>query len=157
MILKGHKSTRPAIQVDPMYHNLLVARFVNCVMKRGKKSTARKLVYEAMDSFKTKTKKEPLPVFEAALQNSAPQLEVRPTRVGGATYQVPYEVREQRRVTLAIRWIISAARSRKGKPMAEKLAEELILASKNEGEAIKRKINVQKMAEANKAFAHFAR
>ena len=98
-----------------------------------------------------------LTVFEEAMEKVRPKVEVKSRRVGGATYQVPYEVREQRRVTLAIRWIISAARSRKGKPMAEKLAEELILASKNEGEAIKRKINVQKMAEANKAFAHFAR
>ncbi|MBI4059607.1 30S ribosomal protein S7, partial [Candidatus Giovannonibacteria bacterium] len=122
----------------------------------GKKNTARDIVYEALDLAGKKTKKEPMAVFEDAIKNVSPALEVRSRRVGGANYQVPREVRPERRLALAMRWLTKAARSKKGKPMAEKLAEELVLASKNEGVAVKKKEDTHKMAEANRAFAHFA-
>ena len=125
-------------------------------MKEGKKTIAKKIVYGAFDIIKAKTQKEPLEVFDAAMQNTAPILEIKPKRIGGATYQVPTEVRGERKVTLAMRWIINAARSKKGKPMKEKLAEELMLAAKNEGSAIKKREDVHRMAEANRAFAHFS-
>jgi len=126
-------------------------------MERGKKNTAQKVVYEAMDMLKGKDGKEnPLEVFETALQNVGPTVEVRSRRVGGANYQVPREVRPERRLALALRWIIAAARSTKGKPMAVKLADEIKKAANNEGEAIKKRDTVHKMAEANKVFAHFA-
>ena len=125
-------------------------------MSSGKKSVARSVVYEALDIAGKKAKKEPLAIFDEAIKNASPALEVRSRRVGGANYQVPREVRPERQVTLAMRWLIQAARSKKGKPMAEKLAEELVLASKNEGAAIKKKEDTHKMAEANRAFAHFA-
>lgn len=142
---------------DPVYSSEKVAKFVNCIMERGKKNAARKIVYGALDAIKEKAKVEdPLIVFDEALRNTGPAMEVRSRRVGGANYQVPREVRPERKQALAIRWIIEAARSKKGKPMAEKLAEELIAAAKNEGEAIKKRENTLKMAEANKAFAHFA-
>lgn len=141
---------------DPIYKNVRVAKFINQVMKRGKKTIARKIVYGAFDIIKEKTKKDPLEIFEQALQNAAPLLEVRPRRIGGATYQVPVEVKGDRRITLATRWIIQAAKAKKGKPMKEKLAEELIDAANNTGAAIKRKRDTHRMAEANRAFAHFA-
>ena len=126
-------------------------------MEEGKKNAARSIVYGALDFIKEKTKNDtPIEVFEMALKNAGPTLEVRSRRIGGANYQVPREVRPERRQALAMRWIIDAARSKKGKPMHMKLAEELIAASNNEGEAIKKKENTHKMAEANKAFAHFA-
>ncbi|HDZ54377.1 MAG TPA: 30S ribosomal protein S7 [Candidatus Nealsonbacteria bacterium] len=142
---------------DPVYNNVNVEKFINQIMRRGKKTIARKIVYGAFDGIKEKTKKEPLEIFEKAIQNAAPLLEVKPKRIGGATYQVPREVRGDRRLTLAVRWIIQAARSRKGKPMKEKLAVELIEASQNTGVAIKRRHDTHRMAEANRAFAHFAR
>src|SRR4030043_1636287 len=126
-------------------------------MRRGKKTIARKIVYGAFDAIKEKTKKEPLEVFEKALQNAAPLLEVKPKRVGGATYQVPREVKGERKISLAMRWIIGAAKSKKGKPMKEKLAQELMQASQNTGVAIKKKDDTHRRAEANRAFAHFAR
>ena len=126
-------------------------------MKDGKKSTAEKLVYGALEKVKAVTKEDPMLVFDKALENASPLLEVASKRVGGANYQVPREVRPERRFILALRWIIGAARSKKGKPMADKLAEELIAASKNEGAAIKKKLDMHRMAEANRAFAHFAR
>ena len=125
-------------------------------MRCGKKTVARKIIYGAFDIVKTKTKKEPLEVFELAFRNASPLLEVKSKRVGGATYQVPKEVKGERRLTLAMRWIIQAAKSKKGKPMREKLAEELIAAANNTGEAVKKKENTHRMAEANRAFAHFA-
>ena len=125
-------------------------------MRCGKKTVARKIIYGALDIVKTKTKKEPLEVFELAFRNASPLLEVKSKRVGGATYQVPKEVKGERRLTLAMRWIIQAAKSKKGKPMREKLAEELIAAANNTGEAVKKKENTHRMAEANRAFAHFA-
>jgi len=142
---------------DTLYDSQKVSKFINCVMERGKKTAARKIVYGALELIKEKTKTaDPLIVFDAALKNVAPTMEVRSRRVGGANYQVPREVRPERRQSLAFRWIILAARGKKGKPMHIKLADELIAASKNEGEAIKKRENTHKMAEANKAFAHFA-
>jgi len=134
-----------------------LGRFINYVMRGGKKSIAENVVYGALEKIKANTKEEPLKIFEKAIENASPILEVVSRRVGGANYQVPHEVRPERRFMLAVRWIINAARSKKGKPMAEKLAEELIAASKNEGAAIKKKQDMHRMAEANRAFAHFAR
>jgi small subunit ribosomal protein S7 len=144
-------------KADIVHGRVELGRFINYVMKNGKKSTAEKVVYGALDRVKTITKEDPILVFEKALENAAPLLEVASKRVGGANYQVPREVRPERRFILAVRWIIGAARSKKGKPMSEKLAEELIAASKNEGAAIKKKQDMHRMAEANRAFAHFAR
>ena len=144
-------------QPDVVYGRVELGRFINYVMKDGKKSTAEKLVYSAFDKIKETTKEEPMVVFERALENTMPLLEVASKRVGGANYQVPREVRPERRFVLALRWIIGAARAKKGKGMADKLAEEIIAASKNEGNAIKKKLDMHRMAEANRAFAHFAR
>ncbi len=141
---------------EPIFDSLKVAKLINYVMESGKKNAARKIVYDCMNSIKEKTKLEPIEVFESALKNTAPAMEVRARRVGGANYQVPREVRPERRQALSVKWIVEAARTKKGKPMAEKLAEEIIAASKNEGEAVKKRDNTHKMAEANKAFAHFA-
>ncbi len=142
---------------DITFNSQKVEKFINYVMERGKKNTARRIVYEAFDLIKEKEKVEsPLEVFDTALKNTGPTMEVRSRRVGGANYQVPREVRPERRNYLSMKWIIDAAKAKKGKPMAEKLSEEIILAAKNEGEAIKKRENVHKMAEANKAFAHFA-
>ena len=125
-------------------------------MRSGKKSVARPVFYGALDIIKTQTKKDPMTVLDEAMKNVSPALEVRARRVGGATYQVPREVRPERRLALSMRWLIGAAESKKGKPMAAKLAEELILAAKNEGAAVKKREDTHKMAEANRAFAHFA-
>jgi small subunit ribosomal protein S7 len=125
-------------------------------MRKGKKELARKIVYQAFEIIKEQTKKDPLEVFEKAIKNVGPLLEVRARRIGGATYQVPVEVKEERRQSLAMRWIIEAARAQKGKPMKEKLAQELIEASENRGAAIRKRDETHRMAEANKAFAHFA-
>lgn len=142
---------------DIKFSSQKVEKFINYVMDSGKKNTARTIVYEAFDLIKNKEKVEdPMEVFDTALKNTGPTMEVRSRRVGGANYQVPREVRPERRSYLSMKWIIDAARAKKGKPMAEKLSEEIILASKGEGEAIKKRENVHKMAEANKAFAHFA-
>ena len=146
---------KPARRPDLVYQSEAVSRFINTVMWDGKKDTARKVVYDAMDLLK-KDGGEPLEMFEMAIRNVAPLMEVRSRRVGGANYQVPREVPQQRRVALAYRWLINAARAKKGKPMAEKLANEIFLAAKNEGEAIKKRDDMHRMAESNKAFAHFA-
>jgi small subunit ribosomal protein S7 len=140
---------------DAEYKSEAIARFINTVMWDGKKDTARRLVYTALNSIK-KEELDPLETFETAIRNVSPLMEVRSRRVGGANYQVPREVPQQRRVSLAYRWLINAARGKKGKPMAEKLAAEIMLAAKNEGDAIKKKDEMHRMAEANKAFAHFA-
>jgi len=150
------KRNKRIIPPDAVYDNVAVQKLVNQIMKDGKKSAARKIVYGAFDIIKEKTKKEPLEVFETAIKNASPLLEVKSKRVGGATYQVPREVRGDRQVTLAMRWIIQVARNKKGKPMREKLSEELISASNNEGSAIKKREDMHRMAEANRAFAHFA-
>ena len=144
-------------QPDIQYNNLAVGRFINYLMETGEKSVAEKLFYKTFENIQKQTKEEPLAVFEKALENASPLIEVFSKRVGGANYQVPREVRPERKFFLACHWIIDAARSGKGKPMAEKLATEIISASKNEGAAIKKKQNIHRMAEANRAFAHFAR
>ncbi len=144
-------------QPDPQHNRIDVSRFINYVMKGGKKTIAQKIVYSALEKIKKETKEEPVAVFEKAIANASPLLEVASRRIGGANYQVPREVRPTRRFILASRWIVNAARSKKGKPMADKLAAELIAASKNEGDAIKKKQDTHRMAEANRAFAHFAR
>ena len=140
---------------DLTYQSDAIARFINTVMQDGKKDTATRVVYAAMDKIK-ETGVDPLETFEEAIRNVAPLMEVRSRRVGGANYQVPREVPQQRRVALAYRWLINAARNKKGKPMHEKLANEILMAVKNEGDAIKKKDEMHRMAEANKAFAHFA-
>ena len=142
---------------DIVYNSPKLAKFINCVMLSGKKETARKSVYKAFEIIKEQTgNPNPLEIFDTAIKNAGPLVEVRSRRIGGANYQVPREVRPERRTALAMRWIISAARGKKGAPIHEKLAEELILASKNEGAACKKRDDTHKMAEANKAFAHFA-
>lgn len=142
---------------DSVYESLKLAKFINYVMESGKKTTARAVVFDCMTLIKEKAKVEnPIELFELALKNTAPAMEVRSRRVGGANYQVPREVRPERKQALSMKWIIEAARGKKGAPMATKLADEIIAASKNEGEAVKKRENVHKMAEANKAFAHFA-
>jgi small subunit ribosomal protein S7 len=145
------------VSPDFVYNSQRLEKFINCVMWSGKKETARKIIYKAFDFIKEKTgNPNPLEVFDLAVKNAGPLIEVRSRRIGGANYQVPHEVRPERRLALAMRWIRDAARSKKGQPMHIKLAEELISASKNEGSAIKKKEDTHKMAEANKAFAHFA-
>ena len=140
---------------DPKFNNVDVAKFVNVLMTRGKKSVAERIIYGALDSIKSKSGKDPIEVFTLAVQNVKPVVEVKSRRVGGATYQVPVEVRPERRNALAMRWLISYSRDRNEKSMAEKLAAEVILASKGEGNAIKKKEDTHRMAEANKAFAHY--
>jgi len=148
---------KPIIKPDIAYKSVRLEKFVNYLMYDGKKETARKVVYDAMDAVKTKAKVEdPIEIFEMAMKNAGPVMEVRSRRIGGANYQVPREVRAERRLSLAMRWILGAARSKKGSPMSVRLAEELISASKNEGEAIKKRDNTHKVAESNKAFAHFS-
>ncbi|HJN62855.1 MAG TPA: 30S ribosomal protein S7 [Candidatus Paceibacterota bacterium] len=144
------------IEPDIRYNSLEVQKLINYVMENGKKNTARQIVYGAFEDIKTETKKEPTEVFQGAVMNASPNVEVRSKRVGGANYQIPREVRPERRLTLGLRWIIEAAKEKKGSPMRKKLAQELILADKGEGGAVKKKENTHKMAEANKAFAHFA-
>jgi small subunit ribosomal protein S7 len=140
---------------DYKYSEKLITQFVSCLMKNGKRSTAQGLFYDALDQVAKKTGEEGLEVFRKALNNVKPVLEVRSRRVGGATYQVPVEVRPERRTALAIRWLIGYSRDRAGKSMAEKLAAEFMAAANNEGASIKKKEDTHKMAEANKAFAHF--
>jgi small subunit ribosomal protein S7 len=140
---------------DPKYDNQIVARFINYIMWDGEKSVAREVVYDAFDIIAKKTKKEALDVFDEAIKNTSPMLEVKSKRVGGANYQVPRPVKGDRRLTLSLRWMIQAARSKKGQGMAEKLAEELIQASSNSGAAVKKKDDTHRMAQANRAFAHF--
>ena len=145
------------IPADYEYNSTKVEKFINHVMKSGKKETARGIVYGAFELIKEKEKTDnPLQVFDTAIKNAGPLVEIRSRRIGGANYMVPREVRPERRLTLAMRWILEAARARKGVPMHQKLADELIVASKGEGPAITKKENTHKMAEANKAFAHFS-
>ena len=140
---------------DPVYNSKMVTRFINKVMLSGKKGVSENIVYQAFDIIKNKTSKEPLDVFETALKNAMPVLEVRARRVGGANYQVPVEVRPDRRLSLGIRWLVNYARARGEKTMHERLAGELLDAANNAGGAIKKKDDTHKMAEANKAFAHY--
>ena len=145
------------ITPDPVYNSVIVSRFINQIMRKGKKTVARKIVYNSLDIIKEKLKQDSLDIFTKAINNTSPTMEVKSKRVGGATYQVPREVPEKRKKTLAMRWIIGAAKKKKKKPMKEKLAEELIEASENRGSAVKKKEDIHRMAEANRAFAHFAR
>jgi len=153
--MRRSKPEPRAIQPDPKFSSELVARFVNKIMREGKKTKAYKIFYTALEVIARKTQQNPLDVFQAAVNNAMPLLEVRPRRVGGATLQVPVEPSPHRRLSLAMRWIIEAARNRPEKTMAERLANELIAAAKNEGAAIKKRDETHRMAEANKAFAHF--
>ncbi|MDD3293008.1 MAG: 30S ribosomal protein S7 [Candidatus Pacebacteria bacterium] len=147
---------KKTIYPDIIYNDIMVSKFINQIMQEGKKTISQKIVYGAFDIVRERTKQDPLEVFKLAIQNVSPVLEVKPKRVGGATYQVPMEVKGGRRLSLAMKWIITHSRSRKGKAMKEKLADELIEASENKGASVKKKENVHKMAEANRAFAHFA-
>ena len=151
---RGSPERRP-IPPDMRYNSVQIQTMVQHVMKRGKKSTALRVIYGAMDLVKERTQKNPIEVFDAALKNVSPAMEVRPRRVGGATYQVPMEIREDRRMALALRWLIQSARKRPGKSMAEKLAGELMDAYQNQGSTVKKKEDTHKMAEANRAFAHY--
>lgn len=150
------KISKRIIDPDPLYNSVMVSQMINKVMRKGKKSIARKIVYGAFEVIKKKTGQDPLEIFEKAIKNASPLLEIKAKRVGGATYQVPHEVKGDRMITLAMRWIIAAARSKKGKAMKDKLAEEMMLAANNEGTAVRKKENTHRMAEANRAFAHFA-
>lgn len=153
---RKHKIKRD-ITPDVKYNDEIAAKFINALMRDGKKAVARRVFYDCFDMLAQKTKKDPLEIFKKALANVAPVVEVKSRRIGGANYQVPMEVRGERRQTLAFRWLIQAARSAKGKPMSEKLAAEFLAASQNQGAAIKKRDDTHRMAEANKAFAHFAR
>ncbi len=143
------------IRKDPKYHDLLIAKFINGIMRRGKKSVAEGIFYGALDMIKDKTHADPVKTFRQAMDNVKPMIEVRPRRVGGATYQVPVEVRPERKTALAIRWIIGYSKERSEKTMQEKLSAELVDAANNRGASIKKREDTHKMAEANKAFAHY--
>jgi small subunit ribosomal protein S7 len=153
--MRRSKPAKRAIPGDVRHDSVLVTGFINRLMRRGKRSTATRAVYGAFDLITARAKRDPLEVFEQAIRNASPMLEVKPRRVGGATYQVPVEVAADRRTALAIRWLLAAARSRGGRSMAEKLAGELMDAANNTGSAIKRREETHKMAEANRAFAHY--
>lgn len=153
--MRKKRAEKRYIKPDPKYNDVLVAKFINYLMWDGKKSIARKILYESFDLIEQRTKKPALDVFKKAVQNVSPMVEVRSRRVGGATYQVPMEVRPERRIALALRWLRTYARERKDKSMSLKLAAELIAAANGEGNAIKKKDDTHRMAEANKAFAHF--
>ena len=154
--MRRRRPEKREILPDPVYGDLVVAKFINNVMDAGKKSVAEKIFYNAIDQVESKAKvKDGLEIFRKALENVAPLLEVKSKRIGGATYQVPIEVSENRRLALAMRWIISYAKSRKGRTMADRLSAELIAAANNEGSSVKKKEDNHRMAEANKAFSHF--
>lgn len=155
--MRGKQAPKRNIIPDSKYGNTLVAKFINYVMKDGKKATAERIVYSAFARAQERLKTAPLDVFDTAIKNIAPLVEVRGRRVGGANYQIPFPVRGERKYALAFRWILAASRNKKRKSMAEKLADELIAAFNKEGDAMKKRNDVHKMAEANRAFAHFAR
>lgn len=154
--MRRKRNIKREITPDGKYTSSLVQKLINYVMKEGKKTIAEKVVYGAFTIIEKETKRDPVEVFTAAIDNASPQLEVRSRRVGGANYQVPREVRGERKLSLALRWIIGGARAKGGSPMAQRLAEEILLAARNEGNAVKKKMDMQRMADANKAFAHFA-
>jgi small subunit ribosomal protein S7 len=153
--MRRRRAQKRLIDPDPRYGDLLIAKFINIVMECGKKSIAERIVYDALDIVKEKTSKEPLEVFRAALDNVRPLLETKSRRVGGATYQVPVSVSEDRGYSLALRWIRTYSRDRKGKPMHEKVAQEIIDGYNKTGPSIKKREDMHKMAEANRAFAHY--
>jgi small subunit ribosomal protein S7 len=154
--MRGKRIPKRQIEPDPKFESLVIAKFINQVMERGKKSTAQRIVYGCFDLISEKTKQDPLEIFDQAIKNVTPVLEVKSKRIGGANYQIPVEVRGSRRLTLTLRWIIAAAAEKKGKQMMEKLAEEIIAASNKQGGAFAKKEDVHRMADANRAFAHFA-
>lgn len=151
------KFTRQEVSPDPVYNNVLIAKLTNYIMQRGQKQTARRVVYKAMDLIKEKTKREPLDVFSEAIEKARPLLEIRPRRVGGAVYQVPKEVGEDRGTILALRWILASARKKKGKPMAVKLSNEILEIIDGQGDVLRKRENTHKMAEANRSFAYLNR
>lgn len=153
---KKHVSLKRIAAPDPKFNNPTIGKFIHYIMRDGKKSVARAVIYRTFDIITEKSKRDPIEIFDEAMRNASPLLELKSRRVGGANYQVPLQVRADRRNVLAMRWIIAAAHARKGVPMAEKLADELLAASRNEGTAIKKKEDTQRMAQANRAFAHFA-
>jgi len=155
--MRGKQAPKRKIKPDSKYQSLQLSKFINYIMRRGKKTTATKIIYQSFDIIKEKTKKNPLDVFQEAIENIAPLIEVRSRRIGGANYQIPFPTNENRRFVLASRWIIEAAKARKGKSMAEKIAQEFLDAMEKQGTAIRKRDDVHRMAEANKAFAHFAR
>lgn len=155
--MRGKKSSKNKYQGDSKYNSLKLAKFINYIMKNGKKSLATEIVYQTLDIIKEKKQQDPLKIFERAIGNISPSVEIRSRRIGGANYQIPFPTNEDRRFVLASRWIIQAAKSRKGQTMANKLAQEILDANENQGAAIKKKEDVHRMAQANKAFAHFAR
>ncbi len=152
---RRREAQKRQVTPDPKYNDVLVARFINNILRKGKKSVAERIFYNAMDAIGGKTKEDPIKVFRKAVDNTSPLLEVRSRRVGGATYQVPVEVKERRRIALSIRWMIQNAKARSAKTMAEKLTGEILDAYNNVGGAIKKKEEVHRMAEANRAFAHY--
>jgi len=152
---RRHKAERREVNPDPKYNDLVVSKFMNSIMKQGKKSVAERIVYGALDTMQSKAKSNPIQLFHQALDNVMPAVEVRSRRVGGATYQVPVEVRNERRQALAIRWLITAARGRNENTMEERLSGELLDASNNRGTAVKKREDTHKMAEANRAFSHY--
>ena len=152
---RRHSAEKREINPDAKYGNLVISKFMNSIMLQGKKSVAESIVYGALETIEAKAKSDPLKVFEQALENVMPSIEVRSRRVGGATYQVPVEVRNERRQALAIRWIISAARARNDKTMVDRLSAELLDASNNRGAAVKKREDTHRMAEANRAFSHY--
>jgi len=154
--MRKKKRQKRVFEPDLIYNRPECTRFINYLIQRGQKATAEKIFYRAMELIKEKTKKDPMEVFGAAIKNVSPIVEVKSRRIGGANYQVPQEVRPHRQFTLACRWIVQSIRSRRGKPSYEKLAEEIIAASNNEGAAIKKKLDMHRIAEANRAFAHFS-
>lgn len=155
--MRGKPATKRKIEGDIKYSDIDIAKFINYMMRRGKKATAQKVVYDAFEIIKEKTKQDPRHVFNKALKKISPLLEVRGRRIGGANYQIPYQVRGERRFALGCRWLIEASSAKKGKPMSEKLAEEILAATDGQGSAVAKRENMHKMAESNKAFAHFAR
>ena len=155
--MRGKKAPVRKIEPDSKYQDSDIAKFINYIMSHGKKSVAEKIVYQSFDIIKDKTKMEPRHIFNKALKQVSPLFEVRGRRVGGANYQIPYQVRGERRFNLGCHWMINAARARKGRSMADKLASEIIDTAKGESASIKKKLDIHRMAEANKAFAHFAR
>ena len=152
---RRHSAEKREVNPDPKFGNIIITKFMNSIMYDGKKSAAETIVYGALAMIETKTKQGPLPVFEQALENVMPTIEVRSRRVGGATYQVPVEVRTERRQALAIRWLITAARARNEKTMEERLSGELMDAAGNRGSAVKKREDTHKMADANRAFSHY--
>jgi small subunit ribosomal protein S7 len=152
---RRHRAERREVNPDPKFNDLVVSKFMNSIMKQGKKSVAERIVYGALERMQNRAKSDPVQLFHSALENVMPAVEVRSRRVGGATYQVPVEVRSERRQALAIRWLITAARGRNENTMQERLAAELLDAANNRGTAVKKREDTHKMAEANRAFSHY--